>query len=640
MQARWIMFIALLATALIYSIGLDGPYLFDDTFNLNPVRLWAAGRLGWAETVFGNVSGVLGRPVSMASFMLSAALGGATPLDFKVGNLVIHLVCGGLIYLLLRQLLPKDERLSSGSALMASLLTALWLLHPLHVSTVLYAVQRMAQLSTLFVLASLLAYLRGRSILTTGAKAKAAIWLFGGFALLWILGLLSKENAVVAPALCLVIEIAYFSREPASRRMLGIFYSTMLLLPTAIAAAVLAIKPGIVLAGYAIRDFEMFERLLSQSRALLAYIGMMVVPRGDEMGVFTDDFATSTGFLTPPSTLVALLTLALISIVAIALRRRTPHLFTGWLFFLVAHGVESTILPLELYFEHRNYLPSVGLLLILAGLISSLSASIRNKKSCRYGLIAGAITGAIVLGSITWHQSKVWQSKDSIVDQALRGHPGSVRAIQAKVVAAINRRRYDEAMALLTPMVKSEQPRTRLMAHLDMISTSCLRGGGTNPGWLDNAVADARTRLTIGEMQSIGLLMQASRDGRCGALREERIADAIVAIAGAATDQSEAILPKWQLRYAAASIYARIELWSQALAQIQLASQAQASSEVRGLLIQALARNGRRQEAESELRALSLAVSADDRQGQAILAAARETVSNSDLDMSPTQDNE
>ncbi|MFD1298895.1 hypothetical protein ACFQ4Q_19920 [Lysobacter gummosus] len=640
MQARWIMFIALLATALIYSIGLDGPYLFDDAFNLTPVRLWAAGRLGWEETAFGNVSGVLGRPVSMASFMLSAAIGGATPLDFKVGNLVIHLACAGLIYQLLRQLLPKDERLSLNTALAASLLAALWLLHPLHVSTVLYAVQRMAQLSTLFVLASLLAYLRGRAMLSAGSHAKAAVWLFGGFPLLWLLGLLSKENAAIAPALCLVLEIAYFRREPASPRILGIFYFLILALPMALAAGVLTMKPGIVLAGYAIRDFDMLERLLSQSRALLAYIGMMAVPRGEEMGVFTDDFATSTGLLTPPSTLIALLTIALISIVAIALRRRSPHLFAGWFFFLVAHGVESTILPLELYFEHRNYLPSTGLLLMLVGLISLLPTDIRTAKSYRYSLTIGAIVVAVVFASMTWHQAKIWKSKDAIVDQALRGHPGSVRAVQAKVVAAINRRRYGEAMDLLAPMTKSTQPRTRVMAYLDMISTSCLRGSGTDATWLNQAVADARTRLTIGEMQSVGLLMQVSRDGRCGVLSEEHIANAIVALADAATDQSADILPKWQLRYAAASIYARIGLWPQALTQVQLVPRPQAPAEVNGLFIQALAYNKRRPEAELELRALSLTVDARDRQGQAILKAAGETVSNSELNASSSQDNE
>ncbi|MGO4776033.1 tetratricopeptide repeat protein, partial [Lysobacter sp. 2RAB21] len=142
---------------LIYSVGLDGPYLFDDTFNLMPVRLWAAGRLDWSEVMFGNVSGILGRPVSMASFMLSAAIGGATPLDYKVGNLAIHLVCSVVIFRLLQRLMAANHRSPDTVTVSAGLLTALWLLHPLHVSTVLYAVQRMAQLSTLFVLLALLA---------------------------------------------------------------------------------------------------------------------------------------------------------------------------------------------------------------------------------------------------------------------------------------------------------------------------------------------------------------------------------------------------------------------------------------------------------------------------------------------------
>ena len=43
-----------------------------------------------------------------------------------------------------------------------ALASCLWLLHALHVSTVLYTVQRMAQLSALFVFAGLLVYSYGR----------------------------------------------------------------------------------------------------------------------------------------------------------------------------------------------------------------------------------------------------------------------------------------------------------------------------------------------------------------------------------------------------------------------------------------------------------------------------------------------
>lgn len=625
-RAHWVLFVAMLATALIYSAGLDGPYLFDDAFNLTPVRQWATGRLGWSEVVFGNASGVLGRPVSMASFMLSAALGNATPLDFKLGNLLIHMACSALIYLLLRRLSFQTAAATRIGATTAALLTALWLLHPLHVSTVLYAVQRMAQLSSLFVLAALLAYLQGRTALEAGARTKALVWLFAGFPLFGLLGLLSKENAAVAPALCLVLELAYFQRSKTSRRALAGFYGLALLAPAVLALMVLIFKPGALLAGYAIRDFGMTERLLSQTRALMDYLGMLIAPRGARMGVFTDDFAVSQSLLSPPSTLAALIALIAISAIVVALRRRSPHLFAGWFFFLVAHGVESTVLPLELYFEHRNYLPSVGLLLMVTGLMSLLRESVRASGAYRYGISMAALIAAAALASITWQQVEVWRSKDAIVEQAVRNHPGSLRAVQAKMIAAINRRRYEQAAALISPMSRSTDARTRLLSHLDMISIRCLSGKPVDPAWLQRSVADARPKLTIAEIQSVALLVQVSRDDGCRGLPQQRIADAIVAIADAAAAQSDDIWPKAQLRYAAALIYGRIGQWPQALPQARLAAQPKAQAEVDAFLIQALAHNGQRIEAERQLQSLSRRIGPDDKPGQAALKVAREAV--------------
>ncbi|QQP98504.1 hypothetical protein [Lysobacter enzymogenes] len=623
-RAHWLLFAVLLATSLIYALGLDGPYLFDDSFNLEPVRLWERGRLGWSEAMFGNVSGVLGRPVSMASFMLSAGLGSPTPLDYKLGNLLIHLICAVLIYRLLRRLLAGRD-----AALAAVALTALWALHPLHVSTVLYAIQRMAQLSSLFALACVLAYLRGRDSLRDDRKRAAGLWLFVAFPLLWIAGLFSKENAAVAPLLCLVLEIAYFQRTPASKRWLSAFYAATLLLPAIAAAWILAFKPGTVLAGYAIRDFGMPERLLSQSRALVDYLGMLAVPRAERMGLFADDFATSHGLFSPPTTAAAIVFLSAASIGAIALKRKAPHIFAGWFFFLFAHSVESSILPLELYYEHRNYLPSVGLLLMLAGLIGLLPAGWRSRRRVRFGIAGLWVAACIALATIAAQQTQVWRSKDLIVEQALRGHPESVRARQAKFVALVNKRRYDEAEAVLRPLESSAQPRSRLLTELDLLSVACLRGSGVDPNRLDRAVADAQPRLTIGEMQSVGLLMQVTDAGRCPALNDAEIAGAVAALAEAASEQGGDILPKWQLRYAAASIYARSGHWPDALKQARLAAVPPAGIEVDGILIQALAHNGRLDEAREKLRVLVGKADPRDRRAGFIIERARDSIATS-----------
>src|SRR5690606_24599767 len=142
-----------------------GPWLFDDSSNLDPIRRWLAGEVGWREVVLENTSGPGGRPLSMISFLLSAALGGYTPFVFKLGNLLLHLVNGLLVFALFRQMAPRDRALSGFPLTVPLARATLWLLHPLLVSTTLYVVQRMAMLSATFMLLAMLAYLYGRGLI-------------------------------------------------------------------------------------------------------------------------------------------------------------------------------------------------------------------------------------------------------------------------------------------------------------------------------------------------------------------------------------------------------------------------------------------------------------------------------------------
>ncbi|MGO4780774.1 hypothetical protein AB4084_35380, partial [Lysobacter sp. 2RAB21] len=99
---------------------------------------------------------------------LSAEFGGHNPYAYKLGNLIVHLLCGFVGWQVIRRFLAEDPRLSMRADMLASVVVALWLLHPINASTVLYSVQRMAQLSTLFVLLSLWTYLAARQQLIKG----------------------------------------------------------------------------------------------------------------------------------------------------------------------------------------------------------------------------------------------------------------------------------------------------------------------------------------------------------------------------------------------------------------------------------------------------------------------------------------
>ncbi|MDH4056967.1 MAG: hypothetical protein OEV58_16530, partial [Gammaproteobacteria bacterium] len=145
------------ATIVAYWPGLSGPFLLDDFGSIAALGKHG-GVVDWQSFkafVLGGNSGPTGRPISLASFLIDANNWPTDAAPFKRTNLIIHLVIGGLLGILTKQILCLLQFESREARILALISAAFWMLHPFLVSTTLYAVQRMAQLSTLFIFAGL-----------------------------------------------------------------------------------------------------------------------------------------------------------------------------------------------------------------------------------------------------------------------------------------------------------------------------------------------------------------------------------------------------------------------------------------------------------------------------------------------------
>jgi hypothetical protein len=622
MQPRHLIVAAVLGTLAAYVLGLAGPFVFDDGPNFGQIQRWLDGQASLRDVLLGTGSGLLHRPVAQATFLLSALPGGLNPIAFKAFNLMLHLGIALVLWQLLRGLLARDARLAPRAEWIAAAAAALWLLHPLHASTVLYAVQRMAQLSALFVLLSLWAYVGARQALEDGRVRQGLLMLWLAVPALMLLGLLSKENAAVAPALCLVVELAWFQRSPRPRSVQA-FFALTLLLPALAAAVLLARHPDLLLGAYSNRDFTLVERVLSQGRALVDYIGQLLAPRPWRMGLYSDDFVASTSLLAPLTTALSWVVLFGVSVAAVLWRRRWPFLFGGWFFFLAAHAVESSFLPLELYFEHRNYLPAAGLLLAAVGLVAiGLERALGAARLARPGL---AMLGLImmVLAAATLSQALVWRSKASLGAQGIASHPLSLRANSDYATAALQDGRWDDARAAMVRLDGSHRPGDQLYGRLGLLTIDCIEHRRTDPAGLAHAVAAAPRRLNLPQMQAYTLLARVQADTRCAGIDPGILADAMVATIAATRGQPDGSEPIWRLRMNAATLYGNAERPDDALAQARLAWQREADVGVGAVLVRIAAGQGRLDEANRTLDEMLARTAAGDATSRAQIEALR-----------------
>lgn len=540
--------------AVVYWPGLHGPLLLDDTENLAPLSRYLAHQLSAAGVIFGNHSGVLGRPVSMASFVLDAWLWGDQTFGFKLTNLLLHLGNAALVWALLSRLLRRDPALA-GLRWLPAWLALIWAALPIQVSTVLYIVQRMALLSALLTLLGLLAYVRGREWIESGhhRRGLAFIWLL--FPFVTILAMLAKENGVLAIAFAAVIEFVWFGRATPRPRMVTALFALALAAPVLGGLAMVALEPQRLLAGYSSRSFTLWQRVLTEPRILWDYISAILIPNGPRLGLFHDDYPASTGLFSPLSTIVAIAAWLITIVAGLALRVRAPAVAFGVGFFLAAHALESSVLPLELYFEHRNYLASLGILIAIAGLaalvIRRLPASSTAMRKA--SLLLLALVPATYL-TATLGRASVWGSESTLYAQEEAHNPHSARLNAILAARAMERGELASALRYLGIAERNDPARERMTATVRRMLAYCA-SGQTIPQALYLQAEQGVTRpLTQYGMVAWEALAQRAETGQCPADRPR------LAAIGIAWAQRSGESPTshwaWRTRYNSARLLA------------------------------------------------------------------------------------
>ena len=302
---------ALLAAACLVP-GLGGGFIFDDRPNIEQnyilhVDRLDAEELAWAAYSFHAGNGA--RSLSMLSFALDHVRGGLDARVFKGTNIAIHALTAVVLAFFLRSLLLVAQWPPRRAAAGALALALLWALHPLQVSTVLYVVQRMQALVTLFMVLALWAYLRMRQAQVAGQSGRQ----HGVLTLLfWVLGFASKEDALLFPGYALALELTVLRFAAASPRLAAFWRKGYLLVVVlGLAAYALLVVPHYWSQGaYPMRDFSSHERLLTQGRVLVMYLGQMLLPLPERLPFYYDDLVVSRGWLQPATTLPAWLLLA------------------------------------------------------------------------------------------------------------------------------------------------------------------------------------------------------------------------------------------------------------------------------------------------------------------------------------------
>ena len=560
----WILAAALVITAIVYWPGLQGGFLFDDYPNIvdnKGVQPTDASLHSLVAAALSSPSSEFKRPLASLSFAANYLTTGIDPYWMKLTNLFVHLLNGLLAFLLASALLrsvPTGQNPHAG--IVASLIASAWLLLPINLTSVLYVVQRMESLANLFVLLGLIGYVTGRrrmlastaSPTSKGGEGRSRfssdtgsfILCLISIAVPTVIGVLAKETAVMLPLYALLVEWVLFrfrkskesptsslegSAEARHRdlRIIGLFL-LVLVIPMVFGLA--RLLPGILKPeAWVTRDFTLGTRLLSEARIVVDYIGWTLLPTPNALSFYHDDFRISTGLLAPWTTLASIVVLAALITLAWWLRPRHPLAALGIALFLGCQLLTSTILPLELIYEHRNYFASFGLLLA----ITPLLAVPRSQPFAlpRHVLLAGLLLCWTALTAMTAY---AWGNPLRLAEDLASRAPQSPRAQYELGRTYIIYSHYDPASPFTrlayAPLERSMRlPDSSILPEQALIFMNARMHLPLKDAWWNSLIGKLKARKsTVQDESSLGALTECARTAQCD-LPMERMMEAYYA---------------------------------------------------------------------------------------------------------------
>ena len=413
----------------IYSNTFHSSWHFDDEKILTNQSLHLSS-LTWnhiKKTFFARADNprALYRPVSSFSLALNYYFSKDKVFSYHLVNLIIHYITSIFLFLFIYSTLRLpliEAKYRDHSFFIAFLASVFWASNPIQTQAVTYIIQRMASITGMFYIISMFFYVEARR---SEIPRKKNI-LFGLCVITGLLAMGSKENAFMLPVsiyLFDLILIQGLTKDTLKKNIKPASIFIFLIICIGAAYYFLSGRDPSILSLYSERAFTLKERLFSEPRIILFYLSLIFYPVPSRLSI-DHDITISKTLLDPPTTLLSILLIIGIVFSAFYFSRRHPLVGFSIIFFFLNHLIESSFIPLELIFEHRNYIPSM---LIFIPPVIFLVAGIRHyhlKKITQIAIIIFTICVIVGQGHSAFIRNALWKTEESLWMAATENSPG------------------------------------------------------------------------------------------------------------------------------------------------------------------------------------------------------------------------
>ena len=437
--------LGLLVVAPYLPAMLWGGFVWDDRIitNAEPVQevsgLW---QIWFSPSAIGEEAHYW--PLVYTTFWLEHKLWGYDPAGYHVVNVLLHLANTLLLWHLLRRLAVPG----------AWVVAAVFAVHPLHVESVAWVIERKDVLSGLFYFAAVLAWVRFVEQPRLGRYTWSLVW--------YVAGLLSKSIVVTLPAAFLIWHWWKQGRVTS--------VDLLRMVPFCVVGLVITVGD---LSFYQSLEplslgYSFTERTLIAARVLWFYAGKLLWP--SELAVIYPLWDIHVADPLAWGYLIA----AVAAVVALWYFRhnlgRGP--LAGALFFAmtllpVLGFVDYGYMQFAFVADRFQYLAGIGIMVVVIGSIASGVG--RLPGLWRKGALGVAAVVIVVLGLLTWRQASIWRNSETLNRHIIALNPQARSAHFNLSKALYNQKRYEEALEMARVAVDQRPDYSKGHANLGAI---------------------------------------------------------------------------------------------------------------------------------------------------------------------------
>ena len=401
-----VLFVLALVATFVYGHTLDVSWYLDDYHSI--IENSRIRDLGTTLTAWWRPRGIV-----EISFAINFALGATDPAGYHLVNIILHWMTSFAVYLLLLRLFPEYPRRAFFAAL-------IFLVHPVQTQAVTYVVQRATLMAAFFCVLSCYLFARlpqnllsSKKLITTPNVLTYLAALICG-----ALAVLSKQNTATLPLLLILIIYVRGSSIKNLRNWDGWLVAPFLIVPVLVAYTMLAptISGSATLQQItSVRDATVddgsvsWKYFVTQWNVIWIYLRLFFLP----IGLKLEYAYPIVQKVFSAQNLIALVGLLGVAAWGVKSFKKSTPITYGVFWFFTALIVESTFIPLDPIFEHRMYLPIIGLIVISLTVLEKLFS--KNWS----GVIA--VTIVCILSTASWARNDLWrQPVDFLKDNAIK----------------------------------------------------------------------------------------------------------------------------------------------------------------------------------------------------------------------------